>query len=112
MGTALGLRAQHRRGPRVVVLVGDGELDEGSNHEAIALAGRLGLDRLTVVVVDNSSATHGWPGGIATRFVVEDWATRTVPGHDHDALHEALTSEHPGRPLAVVATTEPARRSA
>ncbi|MCP2166326.1 thiamine pyrophosphate-dependent enzyme [Goodfellowiella coeruleoviolacea] len=112
VGTALGLRAQHRRGPRVVVLVGDGELDEGSNHEAIALAGRLGLDRLTVVVVDNSSATHGWPGGIATRFVVEDWATRTVPGHDHDALHEALTSEHPGRPLAVVATTEPARRSA
>ena len=39
VGTALGLRAQGD-GPRVVVLVGDAELDEGSNHEAIELAGR------------------------------------------------------------------------
>lgn len=106
-GTALGLRAQRRPGPRVVVLVGDGELDEGSNHEAIALAGRRGLDRLTAVVVDNSSASQGWPGGIAARFEVEGWATRTVDGRDHAALHEAFTATHSGRPLAVVATVEP-----
>src|SRR5699024_5836450 len=47
LGTALGLRAQNIRRPdgtepRVVVLIGDGELDEGSNHEAIAVAGRYG----------------------------------------------------------------------
>ena len=44
VGTALGLRAQGIDA-RVVVLVGDAELDEGSNAEAIALAGALGLDR-------------------------------------------------------------------
>ena len=38
VGTALGLRMQGRTKPRVVVLVGDGELDEGSNAEAIQYA--------------------------------------------------------------------------
>lgn len=36
----------------------------GVDHEAIAFAGRLGLERLVCVAVDNGSATHGWPGGI------------------------------------------------
>ncbi len=103
VGVALGLRVQGRAKPRVVVLVGDGELDEGSNSEAIVVAGRLGLDRLTVVVVDNSSASHGWPGGIASRFAVEGWAAETVPGRDHGELHTALTRPHPGRPAVVVA---------
>ncbi|MGM1058133.1 transketolase [Saccharothrix sp. Mg75] len=102
VGTALGLRFQGRAA-RTVVLVGDAELDEGSNHEAIALAGRFALDSLTAVVVDNESGTHGWPGGVAARFAVEGWDTSTVDGRDHDALHGAFTREHAGRPLAVVA---------
>ncbi|KII00569.1 transketolase [Streptomonospora alba] len=107
VGTALGLRAQGRPRPRVVVLMGDGELDEGSNHEAIAAAGRMGLDNLTAVVVDNSSATHGWPGGIDARFSAEDWQTRSAPGRDRSALYDALTRPHRGRPLAVVARVRP-----
>jgi transketolase len=103
VGTALGLRAQNRDRPRVFVLVGDGELDEGSNHEAIALASRFGLDRLTAIAIDNGSASHGWPGGIASRFAVEGWHATTVDGRDHDALHTALTARHDG-PNAVVAT--------
>ncbi|NUS66290.1 MAG: transketolase [Saccharothrix sp.] len=102
VGTALGLRLQGRTA-RTFVLVGDAELDEGSNHEAIALAGRLGLDRLVTVVVDNASGTHGWPGGVAKRFEVEGWQASTVDGRDHGALHAALTQDHPGRPLVVVA---------
>ncbi|MGH2380906.1 MAG: thiamine pyrophosphate-dependent enzyme [Candidatus Limnocylindria bacterium] len=105
VGVALGLRAQGRAS-RVVVLVGDAELDEGSNHEAVALAGRLGLDRLTVVVVDNRSATHGWPGGVAPRFEIEGWASATVDGRNHHALAAALTAEHIGQPNVVVAVVE------
>jgi transketolase len=101
-GVALGLRATRRLRPRVVVLVGDGELDEGSNHEAIAVAGRLGLDRLTAVVIDNGSASLGWPGGIARRFATEGWRTATVAGRDHDRIAAALSTPHPDRPLAVV----------
>ncbi|RNL82851.1 thiamine pyrophosphate-dependent enzyme [Halostreptopolyspora alba] len=103
LGTALALRAQGRTRPRVVALVGDAELDEGSNHEAIAVAGRLGIDNLTVVVIDNQSDSLGWPGGIGERFAVEGWDARAVEGRDHAALYEALTTAHPGRPLAVTA---------
>jgi transketolase len=102
-GLALGLRIQGRAAPRVVVLVGDAELDEGSNHEAIALAGRFGLEQFSVVAIDNDSASHGWPGGIARRFEVEGWHTVTTDGTDHDALYRAFTTPHAGRPLAVVA---------
>ncbi|MEU3557324.1 transketolase [Streptomyces fragilis] len=103
VGEALGLRAQGLTGPAVWVLTGDAELDEGSNHEALAFAGPAGLDRLHAVVVDNSSATHARPGGIAARFEVAGWSVATADGHDHEALYEAFTRPHPGRPHAVVA---------
>ena len=106
VGRALGLDL--RGSPaRVFCLIGDGELDEGSNHEAIAFAGRLGMERLTAIVVDNSSSTHGWPGGIEARFGVEGWATASCDGRDHDDIERALTRMRDGRPLAVVASTEP-----
>ncbi|MGW7582611.1 thiamine pyrophosphate-dependent enzyme [Kitasatospora sp. NPDC054768] len=107
VGTALGLRAQGLTDPAVWVLVGDAEFDEGSNAEAVAFAGAYGLERLHVVVIDNSSATHGWQGGIAQRFAAEGWSTATVDGRDHEALHRAYTAEHPGRPHVVVARVEP-----
>jgi transketolase len=106
VGTALGLRAMGLRQDRVFVLTGDGELDEGSGHEAIAFAGRAGLEALHCVVVDNSSASHGWPGGIETRFAAEGWSTARVDGRDHAALEAAFTAPHPGRPHAVVAVIE------
>ena len=80
-------------GRRVFVLVGDGELDEGSNWEAVQFAGRRRLHTLTAVVVDNASASHGWPGGIARRFDLEGWDAITVDGRDRDALEDALTRE-------------------
>jgi len=106
IGVALGLRAQGRLKPRVYVLLGDAELDEGSNHEAIAFAGAIGLDSLTAIVIDNQSATHGWPGGIASRFTVNGWIASTVDGRDADAIAAALRSDSTGRPHVVVAVTE------
>ncbi|MEV6688807.1 transketolase [Streptomyces sp. NPDC051130] len=106
VGTALGLRAQGLDDPAVWVLIGDAELDEGSNHEALAYAGSAGLERLHTVVIDNDSATHGWPGGIASRFEAAGWSATTVDGRDHAALHAAFTAPHPGRPHAVVARVE------
>lgn len=105
VGMALGLRA--RRSPaRVFCLVGDAELDEGSNHEAIAFAGRARLDNLAVVAVDNQSSSHGWPGGLALRFSLEGWSSTTVDGRDHAALVRAFDTEHVGRPRALVAVVE------
>ncbi|MEU8761587.1 transketolase [Streptomyces sp. NPDC048659] len=107
VGTALGLRAQGLTGPRVWVLIGDAELDEGSNHEAIGYAGPAGLEALHTLVIDNGSATYGWPGGIASRFEAAGWSAATVDGRDHEALYAAFTAPHPGRPRAVVARVEP-----
>jgi transketolase len=107
VGTALGLRAQGLPA-RVVVLVGDAELDEGSNHEALELAAALGLSNLTVVAVDNGSSSYAVPGRIAERFATEGWHTVTVDGRDHDELEAALAAR-PGRPNAVVAVVEEKR---
>jgi transketolase len=106
VGLALGLHL--RRSPaRVVVLLGDAELDEGSNHEAIVVAARRGLGSLSAVVVDNQSSTTGWPGGIAARFVNEGWDASTVDGRDRAALEQALSTVRADRPTAVVAVVEP-----
>jgi transketolase len=90
-------------GRRTFVLVGDGELDEGSNWEAVQFAGRRRLSTLTAIVVDNASATYGWPGGIARRFDLEGWDAVTVDGRDRDALEEALSRNHVAAPTAVIA---------
>lgn len=109
VGSVLGLRAQGLPGPRVWVLTGDAELDEGSNHEAIAYAGPAGLEQLHAVVIDNASATYGRPGGIAERFMTADWSVDSVDGRDHEALYAAFTAPHPGQPRAVVARVAPKR---
>lgn len=101
VGLALGLRAQRRPG-RVVCLLGDGELDEGSNAEAVQYAGRAGLSSLTAVVVDNGSASLGWPGGIGERFAREGWTAHEVDGRDQGALTRALQLR-PAAPGVVVA---------
>jgi len=106
VGTALGLRAQGYRETRTFVLLGDAELDEGSNHEAIAYAAAVQLP-LTAIVIDNQSSTHGWPGGIASRF--PGWATSVVDGHDHDQIERSLRIRPHDRPNVVVAVVEPKR---
>jgi transketolase len=96
-------------GRRVYCLVGDGELDEGSNWEAVQYAGRQRLNRLTAVVIDNAPDTHRWPGGVERRFEVEDWHVQRVDGRDHTALADAFesASNSGGRPTCIVAEVRP-----
>jgi transketolase len=109
LGLAVGayraLQAKRVTDPRLYVLLGDGELDEGSNMEAIQVAGRLAMNRLTVIVIDNASSTHGWNDDIGLRFKVEGWVCSDIDGRDIDALAIALNSTH-DLPHAIVARTE------
>ena len=101
-GVALALRAKGLTEPRVVVLCGDAELNEGSNWESILLAPQQRLGNLTLLVIDNHSSSPDmspWQerlGGFG-------WDTRVVGGHDHAALEAALRVRHDARPAAVVA---------
>jgi transketolase len=102
VGTALGLRAQGFGDARTFVLLGDAELDEGSNFEAISYVAATRLP-LTAIVIDNRSSTHGWPGGIGSRFV--GWSVSIVDGRNRAALERAL-SPRPDHPRVVIATVE------
>jgi transketolase len=80
---------------RTWVIAGDGCLMEGVSHEAIHLAGRLKLSRLTVLFDDNDTtidgrATIAESGDQVMRFKAAGWATRRVDGHDYAAIAAAL----------------------
>jgi transketolase len=101
-GIAAGLRAQGYATSRVFVLLGDAELDEGSNHEAIVYLASTGLP-VTAIVIDNRSSTHGWPGGIPAHFA--GWDSVEIDGRDHAEIEAALRGRAE-RPRLVVARVE------
>jgi transketolase len=102
VGVAMALRAKDLTAPRVVVLVGDAELNEGSNWEAILLAPSLALTNLTLLVIDNHSSSLPM-GPWDAKLDAFGWSTWLVGGHDHEALEAALRARDPERPTAVVA---------
>ena len=79
-------------GRRTFCLVGDGELQEGSNWESLMAAGHRGLDRLTVIVDRNrfqqGAATEETSRlePLADKALAFGWAVAEVDGHDHAAL--------------------------
>jgi transketolase len=93
---------------RTWVIAGDGDLMEGVSHEAISLAGRLQLDRLTVLWDDNSITIDGAAElSEATdqlkRFTAAGWAVRAVDGHDMGAVKRALAWARRQRKPSLVA---------
>jgi transketolase len=80
---------------RTWVLAGDGCLMEGVSQEAITLAGRLKLNRLTVLWDDNRITIDGAIGlSDATdqlgRFKAAGWAVKAIDGHDTSQIRRAL----------------------
>ncbi|MBI5939814.1 MAG: transketolase [Caulobacterales bacterium] len=80
---------------RTWVIAGDGCLMEGISHEAISLAGRLKLSKLTVLFDDNNTtidgaATIAETGDQIARFKAAGWAVKAVDGHDHGKIAAAL----------------------
>ncbi|HYV88187.1 MAG TPA: transketolase, partial [Candidatus Polarisedimenticolia bacterium] len=89
---------------RTWVVAGDGCLMEGLNHEAIGLAGHLGLGRLNVLWDDNRITIDGdtdlsTSEDVMARYAATGWHVTACDGHDfadiHRALDEALTDDRP-----------------
>ncbi len=80
---------------RTWVIAGDGCLMEGISQEAIALAGRYRLNKLTVLWDDNAITIDGAVSlSDATdqkaRFKAAGWAVKAIDGHDTAAIKSAL----------------------
>ena len=112
LGIGLALAAQlDGSDARVFVLLGDGELQEGSVWEALMYAGHRGLRNLVAVIDRNGLQITGETEDtvslepLAAKLSAFGWSPRTVDGHDHDALGAALGTADDG-PVAVIARTE------
>jgi transketolase len=100
------------------VLVGDGEMNEGSNWEALLFAGHNSLDNLIVIVDQNGFQAMGKTadvldmGSLESKFLAFGFDVASVDGHDTDAVHTALTQTlvvANGKPKALIARTKKGR---
>jgi transketolase len=107
VGMALGLRLRGK-GSRVVNLMSDGELDEGSTWEAAMAAAHHGLGNLTCVVDMNGLQADGPTRGVLRIEPVEakwaafGWRTVRCDGNDIGALLDAFDSVPPGADVPAV----------
>ncbi len=79
------------------VIAGDGCLMEGINHEAIGLAGHLGLGRMNVLWDDNRITIDGATSlstseDIPARFAATGWHVEACDGHDFADIARALAA--------------------
>ena len=103
---------------RTWVMAGDGCLMEGVSHEAISLAARLKLSKLTVIWDDNDATIDGKVGMAEVgdqlaRFKAAGWAVKAVDGHDMGALRRAMAwAIKQDRPSLIAAKTKIGKGSA
>jgi transketolase len=96
---------------RTIVVLGDGEMQEGSNWEAAMTAAHYELSSM-VAVVDRNRLQQGARTEetkrlepFADKWTSFGWEVREVDGHDHAALLDALGPSSTGRPVALIANT-------
>lgn len=98
---------------RVFTLLSDGEMDEGSNWEALMFAAHHRLDNLVAIIDYNklqSLATVAKTLGLeplAAKLEAFGWSVREVDGHDHDQLDQVLRCIpwEIGKPSVLIAHT-------
>lgn len=98
---------------RTFVITGDGEMQEGSNWEAIMAAAQFGLDNLTLII-DHNRLQQGARladtndiAPIPPKLEAFGWAVEEIDGHDMDQICAALAKDRLvlGRPKCIVAHT-------
>lgn len=113
MGVGMALLAKKKGYPyHTYVLVGDGEMDEGSVWEAVMFASHRKLDNLTLIVDANGLQSDGCTKDILSwehlpqRLAAFDWEVTEVDGHDCEALLSILDRSKTRKlPHAVIAHT-------
>jgi len=104
---------QDGRPYRIFVLLSDGEMDEGSNWEAILFAAHHRLDNLVAIIDYNKIQSFGSLKEVldleplAEKWRAFRWAVWEIDGHEHDQIKEALSCApfEPGKPSVIIAHT-------
>lgn len=109
MGLSYGIGLAIGSGQKVIVLIGDGEANEGSIWEASMFAGYNDLSNLTVIVDFNGMQADGFSCDILSVDVRKmweacGWEVVVCDGHKTDEITKALMKEHK-KPLVVIAKT-------
>lgn len=112
LGVACDIRLRDGKN-RVYVVLGDGELDEGSIWEACLVAAAWKLDNLVAIVDRNEFQANCRTEELLpleplpAKFRAFGWSCRTVDGHCFECLDEAFGKfpAEPGKPTAIVART-------
>lgn len=112
MGMALGARMQ-KKSFHTFVMLGDGELHEGSNWEAAMAASHHKLANLTAIVDFNKICQSGRVEDVigvdplADKWRAFGWAVREFDGHDMGQVVDVLDAVplEAGRPTALIAHT-------
>jgi len=115
-GMALAARADNRR-HTVFCIIGDGESNEGQVWEAAMFAAHQKLDNLVAITDYNKLQIDGRTDEVlgleplADKWRAFGWRVLEVPGHDWDAIHNALTEARTctGAPTMVIAHTTKAK---
>lgn len=107
--------AAKRRGQkyRTYVIVGDGEMDEGSNWEALLLASHLELDNLCLIIDYNKIQSLGATNEVLnlepfkSKLEAFNWNVIQIDGHNHEAIRRAFIQAEAflGKPTAIIADT-------
>ena len=116
VGSGMAVALKNKKNPRnVVVLTGDGELNEGSNWEAIMFAPQHKLDNLTLVVDYNKVSMLDFSENIinltslSEKFKAFNWKVYEVKdGHNIDEVYPLLkeaVEDRSGTPKVVIVNT-------
>ncbi|MBI4263021.1 MAG: transketolase [Acidobacteria bacterium] len=113
-GMAIANRHLHPEArPRIFVLTGDGELQEGQVWESLASAARLALGEIVAIVDHNKIQSDTWVdrvsplGDLEAKFRSFGWHVSRVDGHDVPALERTFRALDAviDRPKVIVADT-------
>ena len=115
VGVGIALAGKRKEGDwKTVILISDGELNEGSNWEAFLFAPHLKLGNLYVIIDYNKIQALGNTNEVINLEPLEDkfnsfgWETKRVNGHNYKEIYDALfslESSDPQKPKLLIADT-------
>lgn len=112
VGVGLALSSKEKKlGNNIYILMGDGELNEGSIWEALMSASHYGLDNLIAIIDRNHLSYDGDTESVmalenlSDKFRSFNWHVSECDGHNTLSLLKAFADSADGKPHVIIANT-------